>query len=113
MLQQDIGDVIRRKIQEKFSDLHEYLQQDIERILEIWADCRKKYSKNGPFLFGRFTIADAFYAPVVFRFRTYGVKVNKLARQYMGTMLHLEPMQEWFRDALQENEIIEVYEPYR
>ena len=89
------------------------VQKDIDRILKIWMDCRKKYGKKGPFLFGSFTIADAFYAPVVFRFRTYGVKVDALSRRYMHTMLHLEPMQEWFREALLEKETIKAYEQYR
>ena len=89
------------------------VQTDIDRIEEIWTDCRKKYGKKGPFLFGSFTIADAFYAPVVFRFRTYGVKVNDVARQYMHTMIHLDPMVEWFETAQQEKDFIEAYERYR
>ena len=89
------------------------VQKDIDRILEIWTDCRRKYGKKGPFLFGDFTIADAFYAPVVFRFRTYAVHVDKVSRKYMDTILHLPPMEEWLAGARQETEVIEAYEQYR
>ena len=86
---------------------------DIERILNIWTDCRVTYGKKGPFLFGPFTIADAFYAPVVFRFNTYAVKAGPDCRKYMETMLSLKPMKEWLADAKKETEVIEAYEPYR
>lgn len=89
------------------------VQNDIDRILEIWTDCRKKYGKKGPFLFGKFTIADAFYAPVVFRFRTYAVKVDPVSRKYMETILDLPAMKEWLAGARKEKEIIPSYEQYR
>ena len=89
------------------------VQKDIDRILEIWTDCRKKYGKAGPFLFGAFTIADAYYAPVVFRFKTYAVKVDPVSKKYMQTILNLKPMKVWLADARQEKEVIEAYEPYR
>ena len=89
------------------------VQKDIDRILEIWTNCRKKYGKNGPFLFGSFTIADAYYAPVVFRFNTYAVQVDPISRKYMQTILGLKPMKEWLAGARKEKESIEAYEPYR
>ena len=49
---------------------------DIARIQEIWTDCRKRYGKSGPFLFGAFGGADAMFAPVVHRFRTYAIEVD-------------------------------------
>lgn len=67
--------------------------REIERILAIWGTALK--ASKGPFLFGRFSIADAMYAPVVSRFDTYGVKISKPVRAYMDTVLALPGMQEW------------------
>ena len=47
------------------------VQRDVDRVVEIWRDAREKHGAEGPFLFGRFTIADAYFAPVVRRFVTY------------------------------------------
>src|SRR5690606_4611252 len=55
---------------------------DIERILAIWTECRARVGSGGDFLFGRFGIADAMYAPVVLRFVTYGVALGGAARDY-------------------------------
>lgn len=74
-------------------------QADIDRVQAILADCRKRFGAEGPFLFGRFSIADAMYAPVVWRFRTYDVPVIAEARTWYETMLGLEAMLEWERDA--------------
>lgn len=68
-------------------------EDDIARVLAIWSEAR------GPFLFGDFTIADAMFAPVVWRFRTYGVDVPEGARAYYETMLALPAMLAWERDA--------------
>jgi len=76
--------------------------REIERILEIWSGALK--SSKGPFLFGRFCIADAMYAPVVSRFDTYGVKVSKPVRAYMDAVLALPGMREWGEMAQEERE---------
>ena len=55
---------------------------DIERVEAIWNDCRKQHGRGGPYLFGAWCAADAMFAPVVSRFRTYGVKLGDVARQY-------------------------------
>jgi glutathione S-transferase len=89
------------------------VQKDVERIIQIWDDCRKSHKRKGPFLFGAFTIADAFYAPVVTRFRTYGVHVDKIGKEYMETIYSLPAMQQWLNEARKEKEIIEDYEKYR
>lgn len=70
-------------------------QKDIERIVSIWESCRRQFAKEGQFLFGSFTMADAFYAPVVWRFKTYGVQLSGAARKYFDTMIQLSAMQEW------------------
>jgi glutathione S-transferase len=73
---------------------------EIERIKAIWNECRK------PFLFGPFSAADAMYAPVVLRFRTYGVELPRAGRAYMEAMLELPAMQEWIAAAESETETI-------
>ncbi len=69
--------------------------EDIARILEIWADCRARFGSGGDFLFGRVGIADAFYAPVVTRFLTYGVELDPAARTYCEAVMALPAMQDW------------------
>jgi glutathione S-transferase len=75
---------------------------EIDRIVELWRDCRARFGQSGPFLFGQFTIADAMYAPVVTRFETYAVKLEDDAAAYCQTVLALPAMREWARAALDE-----------
>ena len=83
---------------------------DIERILAIWTDCRARFGSGGDFLFGRFSIADAMYAPVVLRFQTYGVALEGAARDYAAAVRALPAMQAWVADAVAETERIEMFE---
>jgi glutathione S-transferase len=83
---------------------------DIARIQESWAECRGRYGKFGPYLFGGFSGADAMYAPVVHRFRTYAIEVIPEVRDYMDTMMGLPAFQEWTRAALAETLRIEKFE---
>jgi len=85
--------------------------QDLERITAIWADCRERYRKDGPFLFGRFSIADAMYAPIPLRLQTYGVAISGVAADYAHTLLALPAMQEWVAGAHAETERLAHYEP--
>ena len=62
-------------------------QNDIARIKDIWAECRLSRKQSGPFLFGDWSAADAFYAPVVTRFRTYGVELNGDDAAYSDAVL--------------------------
>jgi glutathione S-transferase len=79
------------------------LEADIDRIDEIWNDCRRQYgSEQGPWLFGEYSIADAMYAPVVLRFNTYRAQVSDTARWYMATVLEDPALQEWLASAQQE-----------
>ncbi len=75
---------------------------DIARVQEIWAGCRRRYGAGGPFLFGRFSIADCMYAPVATRFRTYGVALEPEAESYAATIMALPAMQEWIDAAKRE-----------
>ena len=85
-------------------------QANVARIDEIWRECRERYGASGPFLFGRFGAADAMYAPVVHRFRTYSIDVAPQARAYMETMMALPAFQEWTKDGLAETLVIEKFE---
>jgi glutathione S-transferase len=78
------------------------LKADIERIDEIWNDCRGRFGGGGPWLFGEYSVADAMYAPVVLRFNTYGARISQAARWYMATVLEDAPLQEWLQAAKQE-----------
>jgi glutathione S-transferase len=86
---------------------------DIERILDIWRDCRERHAATGPFLFGHFTVADAFYAPVVRRFVSYGVELPSRAAAYARTIDELPAMREWMEAALAEHDFVTEDEPYR
>jgi glutathione S-transferase len=83
---------------------------NIARIQQIWMECRERYAKLGPFLFGGFGAADAMFAPVVHRFRTYAIAWGPEVQAYMETMMALPAFQEWTRLALAESIIIEKFE---
>jgi glutathione S-transferase len=68
---------------------------DIARVAAIWEDCRKRYGSEGEFLFGRFSIADAMYAPVVSRFESYGVDLTGTSADYAATIRALPEYQAW------------------
>jgi len=87
-------------------DLSVETKADVARIQEIWRLCRAAYGKLGPFLFGHFSIADAMYAPVVFRFSGYAIEMEKSSRDYSETILALPPIQEWIQAALAETWVI-------
>ncbi len=84
---------------------------DIGRITAMWNDCRRRHAAGGPFLFGRFSIADAMYAPVALRFQTYAVEPDSAAQEYVRTLLALPALQKWITAARAEKESIPQYEP--
>ena len=83
---------------------------NVARIQEIWTECRERYGKLGPFLFGKFGAADAMFAPVVHRLRTYAIAVEPAAQAYMETMMALPAFQDWTRAGLAETHVIEQFE---
>jgi glutathione S-transferase len=87
------------------------LTRDVERVTHIFDEARRRFGKGGAFLFGRYSIADCFFAPVAFRFRTYGVNASGLAGAYVESLLAHSDVQEWERGALAETEVIDVDEP--
>ncbi|MGC2414961.1 MAG: glutathione S-transferase family protein [Stellaceae bacterium] len=87
------------------------VQADINRVMAIWRDCRTRFGEgNGDFLFGPFTIADAMFAPVVTRFRTYQSDIEREAEAYCEAVMALPAMQEWIVAAKNEPMIVEAYE---
>lgn len=84
--------------------------EDIERITALWQECRAGFGAGGDLLFGAFTLADAFFAPVVSRFRSYGVTPAGVAGAYMDALWALPAMQDWAAKAHAEPWTIEKYE---
>jgi len=81
-------------------------QGDIDRVVEIWRECLATY--GGPFLFGKQPcLADAMYAPVVTRFRTYDVKLDPVCSAYCERVLDLPEVREWYEAAAAEPEEID------
>jgi glutathione S-transferase len=107
-LRRECGMNIHRPIRAKA--LSEEAGENIARVQEIWTDCRARYGRAGPFLFGGFTAADAMYAPVVHRFRTYAIEVSQPVRAYMDAMLAYPAFAEWTAQALAEALVIERFE---
>jgi glutathione S-transferase len=78
------------------------VQEDIDRICEIWRECRARHGAAGDFLFGEFTAADAMFAPVASRFQTYGVKLDCDEAKYAAAILALPAVRDWVDDARRE-----------
>ena len=86
------------------------VQKDIVRITSLWTDCRERFGARGAFLFSAFSIADAMFAPVVTRFRTYGVKLSGAAGSYAESLWSMPAMQEWVAAAKAEKDAMARYE---
>jgi glutathione S-transferase len=88
--------------------LSDQVQADIARIVAIWTGALAAPGARGGFLFGGFSIADAFYAPVVTRFETYGIHLPAVAQAYAQRVLALPPMHEWSAAAKAEAERVSI-----
>lgn len=111
-LREHCGMNIRAQFQKVGAQLweeHLKLQHDIARIEKIWSD---RPSVDG-FLCGNFSIADAFYAPVVTRILTYGLPVSENTQRYMQSMLLHPAVKAWIDEALTEINKVEYYEIYQ
>ena len=97
--------------------LPDELTDDIDRIIAIWSACHRRYdgdnAGNDGWLFGAFSIADAMFAPVVLRFRTYGINLPESAGFYPQRLLQSDAMQEWLAAAETEVEVIDREEKGR
>ena len=81
-------------------------QREVERIQSLWQLCREKYGKQGEWLFGEFSIADAMFAPVALRFSGYSIALDETAAKYVYQVLHHPAIQEWIAAGKAETEII-------
>ena len=87
------------------------VRADLARIDAMWQE--QLAASGGPFLFGPFSHADAFYAPVAMRIRSYGLPVGDAAQAYVGRLCHTEAVSRWMADALAEADFLDFDEPYR
>lgn len=86
------------------------LDTEIARIDTMWSRLRQRYAKQGPWLFGDFSIVDCMFAPVVSRFHTYDVPVSGPCSAYMEHVLAHDAMVRWYEDGLAESENLEMFE---
>ena len=86
--------------------------KDIERISALWTAARTEFGRGGPYLFGGFSAADAYFAPVVTRFVTYDVKLSGEARNFQQALLEAPAVREWSAEAIKETEFVAEDEPY-
>ncbi|MGE5545689.1 MAG: glutathione S-transferase family protein [Solirubrobacterales bacterium] len=75
------------------------VRAEVARIQALWAECRARFGAGGPFLFGRFSIADAMWAPVVTRFTTYHIPLDAVAAAYCDAVWSLPALREWQQAA--------------
>ena len=92
----------------KHGELAPAVQKDIDRVKKLWTDCINV--SGGPFLYGMFSIADAMYAPVVTRFRSYGVETDPTITAYMKSIEALPAMKVWAERAAAEKHRVPEYE---
>lgn len=85
--------------------------RDLQRVESLWSEALK--ASGGPFLFGDFSIVDAYYAPVVGRLRTYGLPVSPTVQTYMDRIWQSPGVSAWVADALNEHDFVPFEEPYR
>lgn len=90
--------------------LPDELGRDIDRVIAIWSECHQHYGDRGGWLFGEFSVADAMFAPVVLRMRTYGINLPESALHYPRRLLESAAMQDWLAAAECEIEVIDADE---
>jgi glutathione S-transferase len=80
------------------------VQAEVERMLALWAECRAAATESGPYLFGRISLADAFFAPIAVRLRTYQVKLSAADEAYVQTIYQWPAFKAWQKAGLEEIE---------
>lgn len=90
---------------------HAEVRRDVARVVEMWTGLLRR--SGGPMLFGQFSIADAFYAPLCMRLATYAVPVPAEVAAYMQRVRELPGVAAWITDALAEHDFLPFEEPYR
>jgi glutathione S-transferase len=86
--------------------------RDVGRIAELWSSARNEFGRGGSYLFGAFSAADAYFAPVATRFVTYDVKLDGVAREYQRALLDAPAVREWSDEGVKETEFVAEDEPY-
>ena len=99
---------VRRRVEG--AEIDEAAKADVVRILTLWAEARARFGRGGPYLFGTFSAADIFFAPVVSRFISYGIAVPGFALAYMEAVWSHEWLQSWIVAAEAEDLVIEQFE---
>ncbi len=83
-------------------------RESVQRIVDIWTECRRDFGTDGPWLFGGMSIPDVMYAPVALRFRTYGVEVPGPASEFLAAVEGNQWVREWTARAHEEAEALAV-----
>jgi glutathione S-transferase len=86
--------------------------KDIQRIASLWTAARNQFGSGGSYLFGAFSAADAYFAPVATRFATYAVTLDGAAKSYAQALLQAPAVAEWSAAARQETGFVAADEPY-
>jgi glutathione S-transferase len=105
-IEADLPEVGRRILAE-----HEAVRRDVSRIDAMWSG--QLDACSGPFLFGAFSAADAYYAPVAARIRTYQLPISAAALAYVDRLWRAPGVADWVADALAEHDFLDFEEPYR
>jgi glutathione S-transferase len=87
------------------------VRADVQRLAGLWGELLAQH--NGPMLFGHFTVADAYFAPVCMRLKTYGLPVPPAIAAYVQRVSELPAVQAWIKGALAEHDFLDFEEPYR
>ena len=85
---------------------------DIARISALWTAARAEFGRGGPYLFGAFSAADGYFAPIATRFVTYDVKLSGEAKNFQQALLEAPAVREWSAEAIREIEFVPEDEPY-
>lgn len=89
------------------------IEREVRRLDTLWSSLRRRYSIDGPWLFGEFSIADCMFAPVASRFATYGVELSDAGALYQQTLLEHPHVRRWYAQATDEKEVIDQAETGR
>lgn len=87
------------------------IDADVARIDALWSACRERFGGSGPMLFGHFTCADAMFAPVATRFRTYHVPLSPVAQAYSDALLAHPAVADWIAQAATDTDVLPRFEP--
>ncbi len=85
--------------------MNDDIRAEVARLEALWKECRSAHGRGGPFLFGKFSIADAMFTPIVTRFETYDIKVSNDTQHYMNAVMATPAFHDWKADGLKEKSL--------